>query len=319
MTREIGGYFGLEYFWGREYYENATGVNSARNALLYLLKARQVKKLYIPRFLCDSVSGLCRRENYPFEEYPIDRNFRPVFYKPLEEGEYLYIVNYYGQISNEEILELKQRWSRIIVDNVQAFFQKPAADVDTIYSCRKFFGVPDGAYVVSDAVLEESLERDVSMDRMRCVLGRFEGKASDYYRDFQAAEPLFEQLPLRRMSELTCNILRAVDYDAVKNRRNENYAVLESVLGTENPLQLKAPEGPYCYPFYCKNGLQIKRKLAEKKIYVPTLWPNVLQLANSLEKDYAENILPLPCDQRYTREDMLLIGRSLAEIISELD
>lgn len=195
----------------------------------------------------------------------------------------------------------------MIVDNVQAFFQEPVPGVDTVYSCRKYFGVPDGAYVATEAVPLETLEQDVSMDRMRCVLGRFEGQASDYYQDYQATGPLFEQMPLRSMSALTRNILRAVDYDAVKNRRSENYAVLESILGKRNPLQLKTPEGPYCYPFYCKNGLQIKKYLAEKKIYVPTLWPDVLQLEGSLEKDYAENILPLPCDQRYGYDDMMII------------
>ena len=34
-----------------------------------------------------------------------------------------------------------------------------------------------------------------------------------------------------------------------------------------------------------------------------------------LEKDFAENILPLPCDQRYTREDMLLVIKTLTEIL----
>ena len=86
MTREIGGNFGLEQFSGREYYENVTGVNSTRNALLYILKARKVKKIYIPRFLCDSVAELCQGENCPCEEYTIDRNFRPVFSKPLLPG-----------------------------------------------------------------------------------------------------------------------------------------------------------------------------------------------------------------------------------------
>lgn len=319
MASEIGGYFGLEYFSGKEYYENLIGVNSARNALLYILKARQVKKLYIPHFLCDSVSGLCQREGYPYEEYSVDRQFRPVFSKLLEEGEYLYIVNYYGQLSNGEILELKNRWDRIIVDNVQAFFQKPVQGADTIYSCRKYFGVPDGAYVATDAVLEETLVQDVSMDRMRCILGRFEGTASDYYSDYRATGPLFEELPLRSMSKLTRNILRAVNYEEVRKKRSENYAVLEAALGGHNPLRLRMPEGPFCYPFYCENGLQLKKKLAEKKIYVPTLWPNVLQLEDGLEKDYAANILPLPCDQRYDREDMLLMVKVLEQILAQID
>ena len=50
--------------------------------------------------------------------------------------------------------------------------------------------------------------------------------------------------------------------------------------------------------------MEVKKKLAEKKIYVATLWSNVLELDGTPEKDYAENILPLPCDQRYGNEEM---------------
>ena len=312
MEKEIGGYFGLERFSGREYHHELLGVNSGRNALLYILKARNVQKLYIPRFLCDSVYELCRREGYPYEEYPVDEAFMPVFDRTLGPGEYLYIVNYYGQISNEQAVELKSRWDHIIFDNVQAFFQKPVPGVDTVYSCRKFFGVPDGGYVACDAPLTGELPTDVSKDRMKHILGRFEETGSAYYGDFQANDELFYQTPLRKMSALTRNILRGIDYDAVRQKRNENYALLDKTLGSCNGLKPKAPDGPYMYPFYCPNGMEVKKRLAEKKIYVATLWPNVLELDGTLEKDYAENILPLPCDQRYGLEDMMYLMDHLA-------
>ena len=95
--------------------------------------------------------------------------------------------------------------------------------IDTIYSCRKFFGVPDGGYLATDAVLEEELRLDVSKDRMRHILGRFEGSASDYHGDFKANDHAFKELELRRMSELTHNLLRAVDYEAARQKRNENF------------------------------------------------------------------------------------------------
>lgn len=310
MEKEIGGYFGLEESFGREYYPDLIGVNSGRNALLYILKAKHIKKLYIPRFLCDSVSMLCRREGYDYAEYPVGADFLPVFDRELEEGEYLYIVNFYGQISNLQLLELKERWGNVIFDNVQAFFQRPVPGVDTVYSCRKFFGVPDGGYAATDGVLPE-LPEDHSAERMRHILGRFEDCGSAYYGDFQANDERFYELPLAGMSRLTRNILRSVDYDRVRTIRNENYRLLASALEEENPLKLTQPEGPYCYPFYCPGGMEIKRKLAAQKIYVATLWPNVRELEGTLEKDYAENILPLPCDQRYGREDMERLIRAL--------
>ena len=77
--KEIGGYFGLEQFAGREYHEGLLAVNSARNALAYLIKARNIQKLYIPYFLCDSVSNVCQREGCPVEYYLINIDFTPRF------------------------------------------------------------------------------------------------------------------------------------------------------------------------------------------------------------------------------------------------
>lgn len=297
--KEIGGYFGLEQLPGKEFYPHLIKVNSGRNALLYLLKARNIRKLYIPFFLCDSVSVLCDRLGYEYEYYSIGKDWMPVFDKPLSPDTWLYVVNYYGQLSNKTALWLKEKYTYMIFDNVQAFFQPPVDGIDTIYSCRKFFGVPDGGYVATDAILEDTLPLDISKDRMKHILGRYEGTGSEYYRDFQENDESFYTLDLREMSKLTQNILRAIDYDFVRCKRNENYALLASTLDVQNPLPLTVPDGPYCYPFYCADGMVLKKKLAQKKIYVATLWPNVLQLECLLEKDYAENLLPLPCDQRY--------------------
>lgn len=302
--KEIGGYFGLEEFTGREYHHNLIGVNSGRNALLYIIKSRKIKKLYIPSFLCDTVYKLCERENCEYEFYHIDSNFRPIFNGSLGSDEWLYIVNFYGQISDEEIILVKHRFDNVIFDNVQDFFRKPIKGIDTVYSCRKFFGVPDGGYVSTDSVLTEQLEPDYSSERMKHILGRFEKTGSEFYSFFQENDENFYDLGLKSMSRITKNILKAVDYDYIISKRNKNYSYLHKALGEYNKLNLTTPNGAYCYPFYCENGMAVKKELAKNKIYVPTLWPNVFEDGNKLEKDYAENILPLPCDQRYDMVDM---------------
>lgn len=306
--KEIGGYLELETFPNKELYGDLIAVNSARNALLYILKARKIKKLYIPYFLCDTVSGVCNREGYAYEYYNIDKNFCPVFNKRLKNDEFIYVVNYYGQLDNSKLLELKEIHKNIICDNVQAFFQSPVKDVDTVYSCRKFFGVPDGGYVATDCLLDIPLKTDISMDRMKHVLGRYEGNsATEYYGDFKSNDSSFANLELRAMSKLTHNIMGAVDYEKIRLKREENFKNLHSMIGSKNKLSLSPPIGPYAYPFYCSNGLVIRKKLAENKIFVPTLWPEVVETDQTLEKDYAANILPLPCDQRYGFEDMIRI------------
>ena len=155
--KEIGGYLGLDNFVSNEYHHDLISLNTGANALLYLIKAKKIKKLYIPYYLCNSISDMLKKNKFDFDYYNISDEFYPIFDKEIDKDEYLYIVNYYGQLSDEKILFIKNKYNRIILDNTHAFFQKPIDGIDTIYSCRKFFGVPDGAYLSTNAILEEKL------------------------------------------------------------------------------------------------------------------------------------------------------------------
>lgn len=314
--KEIGGYFELDTLRDAkgEYYKDLIALNTARNALVYLAKAKRIRKVYIPYLLCDSVSLVCERENIEYGFYHTDSQFQPIFTEELHDREYLYIVNLYGQISNERLTEMKKQYKRIIVDNIHAFFQEPIEGADTIYSCRKFFGVPDGAYLATGCELSEVLPVDQSENRVSHIYGRSKDGATAHYKEFQSNDELFKQLPLMKMSTLTHDMLSVIDYEKIRKIREDNFSYLHQQLGGFNILNLRLPDGPYAYPFYCENGMAAKKKLAEMKIYVATLWPNVLENDSCLEKDYAENILPLPCDQRYTVGNM----RYLVEEVSKL-
>ncbi len=304
---EIGGYFGLEEFCGEEHYPDLIALNTGRNALAYLIRVKKIKKLFIPKYLCDAIWQTCERENCDYELYEVGTNFLPILDVEPGTEEWIYIVNYFGQITDSEIL--KRMYKRIIFDNVQAFYQKPTPGIDTIYSCRKFFGVPDGAYLATDAV-RMNLPIGISKDRMAHVLGRFEEDASSHYKAFCLNEDAIKELDVEGMSRLTHNILRAIDYEKVRRRREDNYRYLHNHLGKSNRLLLKEPIGPFAYPYYSDQSTAIRKALATKSIYIPKLWPSV----NSIEgvaRDYSEHILPLVCDQRYTIEDMDVIIRNV--------
>ena len=302
--REIGGYFGLETFSGREYYTDLLRLNCARNAMLYLLRARQIRKLYIPFNLCDCIAQICRDNGYAFEYYHTDGHFLPDFDRSPGESEYLLIVNYYGQLDPLTVRRLKEKYGNIVLDNTQAFFQRPLPGVDTFYSCRKYFGVPDGSYLSTEARLPEALESDVSGDRMRHILGRYEETAEKYYPRYVENENGFDVRELRSMSGLTQNLLRAIDYDRVRERRGANFRFLHDKLKSRNRLALTVPEGAFAYPLYCEDGPELRKRLIREKIYVPVLWPDARESDRPTERDYIQNILPLPCDQRYDLADM---------------
>lgn len=314
--KEIGGYFALEEFHGNEYHENLVAVNSGRNALLYIVIAKNIKKLYLPYYLCDAISKLCERNNIQYECYHIDMNFKPILEKEIENNASVYIVNYFGQLSKDDIFIYKEKYKNIIIDNAHAFLEKPLNDIDTVYTCRKFFGVPDGGYVSTNVILTGLDQTDISKDRFIHILGRYEENASAYYSYFQQVEENFYNLPLKYMSKLTKNLLRGIDYEAIAKQRQENFAFLHTALKDRNKLKLTIPYGAFMYPFMVEDGMEIRKKLQQMKIYIPTLWPNVLEECGSdtLEYKFAVNILPIPVDQRYGREDMKYLAKIFTNI-----
>lgn len=322
--KEIGGYLELEHFSGSEYYSGMVKLNLGRTALLYLLKAADTHTLWVPHFLCEAVLDTCTRAGYQLKYYSISQDFLPGPDLTPEPGEYTLIVNFYGQLSEDQILWLSHKYGQMILDNTHAFFQPPAGGIPTLYSLRKFFGLSDGAYIsmgnLTPADPSDCLERDLSFGRMGHILGRFEEDASSHYQTMLDNAHAFdhETIP-RQMSPLTENLLHGISYEDVRLTREKNYQALEALLGAGNPLPVHMPDGPFVYPFYHRDGLRLRKLMAKQKIYVPTYWNNVLRQMpeDSLEYDYAANILPLPCDQRYTPEDMKTVFRVLSESIKE--
>lgn len=309
---EIGGYIELDSYSGNMLHEDAVKLNSAKNCLAYLIIKKSIKKLHIPYFLCDSIFYTCRQYGTEMEMYHVDENLMPIIIKEIGDEDWLYLVNYYGQLPRETIKAYKNKYNHLILDNVQAYYVEPIEGVDTFYSCRKFFGVADGAILYSDIAIDENISVDESYSRMGFLLGRYEKDANLFYQDYVNNNKSIREAPIRRMSRLTENLLHGVDYDKVAKTRNRNFVYLDSRLGKYNRLRLKETKVPFAYPFYHENGVELRRKLISNKIYVPTLWPNVANLLfDCQERDMAANILPLPCDQRYTEGVMEYIVQNI--------
>ena len=307
--KEIGGYIELDTYHLPMLHEGAIALNCGRNALAYLLRARRIKKLYIPKFICDSVTGVCERAGVKYTFYNIGFDFRPSEEIQLGDNEWLYFVNYYSQFDNNIIMEYVRKYHRVIVDSAQSYFQPPIPGVDTLYTCRKYFGVADGAFLYTDAGFNEDLPLDESFDRMRFLLGRFERPASEFYSEYVANNDLFVNEPIKRMSRLTLNLLHGIDYKQVKLVREKNYHYLYDAFVEINELRLCEAPGTFMYPLLLKNGAKVRKELQAKKIYIPTLWPDVFGWCDKDDVGYqmAANILPIPIDQRYSVNDMDVI------------
>lgn len=315
--KEYGGYIELETFRGNMLHENAIALNCGRAALEYVCEAKKIRKLYLPYFLCSSVSNLCHKIGVKVSYYHINAKFEPLFEQELDKDDWLYIVNYYGQLDNETILKWKRKYNRVIVDNAQAYFQMPLDGVDTLYTCRKYFGVSDGAFLYTDINLAREIPQDESFERMHFLMGRYEHCASEFYSEYVNNNKLFASEPIKKMSKLTDNLLHGIDYELIGQRRKTNFDYLNSELRNINGLELKSVYGAFMYPLFIRNGTMVKKVLQKEKIYIPTLWPNVLEecATDSLEFQYVANILPIPVDQRYEVSDMEYLVEAIKNVL----
>lgn len=321
--KEYGGYFGLEKYKGKEYHAKAYSMNSGRNSLIFILKEKNYKMIYIPEFLCDCIETVLNKNFINYKKYQITNNYEPILDFKINNNEALLVVNYFGILNNKKIKKLKQKYSNIIIDNTQSFFQKPVNDVDTIYSCRKYFGVPDGAYFYSSDINEKHyrmLEIDDSSSRFSHLFGRLEVSASEYYNEFLKNEICINTLKIEKMSLLTQNFLKSFDYQYIKKVRLENFKILDSLIGKFNKFKIKNHAGLFMYPMRVNNNANLlRKKFIENKIYVPILWSNILNDYNKYNINYklANNMILLPIDQRYNTKDMKFIANIFFKLLSE--
>lgn len=324
--KEYGGYIELDEYSGEEYYPEAWALNSGRAALRLFIRLKKIRKIYLPAFCCDTVREACAAEGILWEYYSVDKDFRPCLSEEDAGNDWVCLVNFYGVFDDGDMQALMQQYPRLIVDYTHAFFQQPLKGMNVLYSCRKFFGVPDGAYLIlgegEGEKIYETLPQDLSFERMHFLLGRFEAGASPFYQEYAQNNDFFANEPIKRMSKLTHNLLRAIDYPRVCGQRTENFAFLHRQLKEKNVLNLPpAIEGAYAYPFWFNgdkiSGKEIRRRLIAQQIYIPMLWPEVCSLeeASPLERQMTENILPIPVDQRYNRGDMEEILGCLLRIL----
>ncbi|WP_314725146.1 hypothetical protein [Enterocloster bolteae] len=314
--REIGGYIEFEQFHKEMLHESAIKLNCGRNCLAYLIKMRGITSIALPYFLCESVKNICKKYNVNIRYYSLKDNLMPEDLV-LKKDEWLYVVNYYGQIDSMQVKGLSLRYEHIIVDYAQAYFDKPIDGVDSIYTCRKFFGVPDGAFLYTDSDLPEPIERDESFERMHFLLGRYERSASEFYNEYVANNQIFTSQPIKYMSKLTQNLLRSIDYNQVRMIRTENYTYLASRFHDYNLLNIQKVEGAFAYPLMLKEAQEVRCHLIRNKVYIPVLWPNVINEVNeeSYEYQLANSILPLPVDQRYRIEDMEYMAELICKVV----
>ncbi len=308
----IGGYFGLEskaeVVFGH-YHQEAAKIHNGRSSLLFILDILSPNRVYVPYYTCDDLLTALNKKNVDWVFYGIDEDFRLADSLKLNDGEYLIYINYWG-LQSRYVDELSRTYGQqLIIDNTQAFFNKPSKTNWAFNSCRKFFGVPDGSYLSGPEPLRSTNlgHKTNSAILLDHLIYRYLGQTEKGYEYFKVNEQK-QECDYLFMSEISDEILGKIDYEKVRSIRRENFSYLHKALQPFNSLNLSldADEVPFCYPFLPSREISFK-KVEDINIYLPKFWNDCLMRnadGYSFENEISEKLLPLPIDQRYDLKDM---------------
>lgn len=319
-TKLIGGFFELELpAKGTLYHDAALALANGRVCFKILLERVNPSKVYLPFYSCDSLLLPLREKQIPYEFYALNNAFDPIT-PLLEDTELIVYINYFGLKSQTARKLSKLFGEQLVVDNCQAFFEESYGASWTFNSARKFFGVPDGGFLYAPTFIEDRHTPNTHIVTEHLWLRLF-GKQEEALINHQLNEAS-QTLDVRGISKMSRQILHTVDFSAVARARKRHYKQLDKTFRQINQLpsavlELTPLAVPFCYPLLLKKYIP-KSVFAEQKIFIPSLWQEVLSRYTEgsyiFEKMISERLLPLPIDHRLNEQDI----QRMIELVNRL-
>jgi hypothetical protein len=290
---------------------------NARSGIHVLVNELKPGRIWMPSYLCGTMlQGVdARRVRF----YPVDCNLSISEFDGLGEGDLVVVIDYFGFPAAGWLFEYaKSRRAVVLEDACQALLTEGVglrADF-VLFSPRKFLGVPDGGILASrvDVHLPAASLREPPRPWMlkaleAVVLRREFDLYGGERRWFTLFRELEHECPVGyfAMSGITKLLLDSFDYPLIARRRRENYARLALWLQAIALFPCLPPEvAPLGFPIRLEARDRVREALFAACIYPPVHWP----IADIVPERFADShrlsceILTLPCDQRYTPEDM---------------
>lgn len=344
---EIGSYFIIEETIGEyndtlEFYLNQFAqhkiyFDSGRSAIRFVCGLSSKKTVLLPDYLCDSMIQPFVEENFKIDFYKIDDNLEPII-KSIKAGENYGIfvhLGYFGNKSSDKLYDtirvFKSLETLVIEDITHSLFSKTKLSTNSDYyvcSIRKWLGVPDGGILLSNHQIQlqlnffnsELLEYYNKGSKLKKNKDTIKTFNESYLEHFAKAEETLNQSNvIYSISSLSKDILHRYDFKKMVSIRQENAAYLSHEL---NELGLKTLQfdfdlfTPLFIPIFFANSIErdyYKSHLIKSGIYTPIHWRKPIH--KDINNELYDLELSIPCDQRYTLEDMKKIITEIKKIM----
>ena len=320
--KEYGGFLPIELILSSNskdcYYNkyNLLLFNTVKAAIPLIKDDLKSEDIFIPYYLCPNVIAEIKKNFKNTQFYNINNNLLPVL--DNLDGKIIYLVNYFGIMD-----KLLRKYVSVhkntvfIIDNAHSFYFKPIIrqNVYNLYSCKKFFGVPDGGYLIASKKIENPYKESYSNSISNYLIKSFEEGTNSCYSEKKEIDEFINK-NYSGISIFSKKLLSLIDYKKIKIIRKRNFKIYNNAFKNINKIKCENGSIPYLYPLNV--GKNIKQELINNKIYVPTLWNMESEKSNiEFELNLKDYTIFLPLDQRYDKNDILYIINKVKSILEK--
>lgn len=325
-NKEYGGFLPIELNPGNEYFDDYKEVllrfNSVKASFSYIIMNNQdIEKIYLPYYYCPSTAKAIEQLGVEVYYYHISKEFEPMEIEDSPNTAVI-LVDYFG-VMGKKIKEFGKKYTKsiLIFDFAHSFFTEPIIQdkIYNVYSAKKFFGVPDGSYVIGKHIEAEMQEYSFSDLYANYLITTYEKGTNEAYENKKKSDIMISN-NYAPMSRFALGLLKNVDYNRVRDVRITNYEYLNQIFKNINEIELPEKNPAYQFPLLIsKKGEKIKKVLIDNKVYVSTLWSgdNLEKNASDFERNMCKNAIFLPIDQRYSVNDMEYIANVVRRVLNE--
>ena len=343
--------YGSEHHWqSRQGFEGVTRrreiyawrfYRSGRDALKQVARLHRGATVLLPALCCESMILPFTLHGCPVAFYKLKPDLTGdeadvlskaapgtvLLYMPYFEIQ-PFTTDFLSRLRQSGVILLEDRTQDIIVGRPAAFLPDY-----TVASIRKWAALPEGGILKTAAALPRvaadsrfgALRRQAMEEKGTYLENGDAELKQDFLEKFHEAEALLDESgqPVS-MSMENRAYMENIDFALVLSARRRNAAVLERALealtaaGTIRPLCKSETTAGLYYPILLENRDAVQQALARRNIYCPVIWPIPAQARGICENSEATaaHILALPCDQRYTEQDMAYIAETLKAIVT---
>ena len=200
-----------------------------------------------------------------------------------------------------------------------------------IGSLRKWLPIPDGGILLSKKQIElvqEPACNDYTMyyfiaqvlkyNYLKRGINSREQKAVFLSYNHEGIESLFSDYTIRKMSRVSLDIMKGLNIETIRNKRNSNYDYLQSLLKEIPQVKIvvdrKGTMTPLGMVILCEKRDELLQYLISKDIYCNVHWKSNESIKQFQESEFlSSRCITIPCDQRYGESEMALISQRVAE------